>query len=415
MLLKKSYIYSFFEYLTSILLILDISCVWTRLFEFSDFLFQFLSLIPLIILILFRVKNLNKKNINLIILWILILGILIVSNMEYSMLNIEYFSLPLLVSLFYQSSLHKKDEKYSLLFKFSNVTLVICLISLFCYIFLTLLNLLPYSEVSFYWGRDVTCRTFFNIYYEAQTTPIFSSTFKVIRNCGIFCEAPMFSFVISIALLIELFLKSKKNFKKIFIFILTILTTFSTTGILLSLISLFIFIIGNIRKFQKKYHNFFMIMLPTIFIIFFIIGYIYIHDKMTVGELSFNCREDDIVSCLKCFTENPIFGVGFGNSDKIINYFSEWRMNNLGLSTGFFILLAELGLFFAIPLLFYGMKFCFVRYNNEYYFNINKFGFFFCFILIYIITNVPSKQIVLIIFSMFIINIEKNTCKNLTE
>ena len=59
-----------------------------------------------------------------------------------------------------------------------------------------------------------------------------------IRNTGIFAEAPMYGFSLSIALLTELFLRKVKDIKltiisliKIIILIITIITTLSTTAI----------------------------------------------------------------------------------------------------------------------------------------------------------------------------------------
>lgn len=60
------------------------------------------------------------------------------------------------------------------------------------------------------------------------------------RNCGIFAEAPMFNLVLCAAIFIELFLREKTSKLRLTVLLVTDLTTMTTTGLLIVMLSLFV-------------------------------------------------------------------------------------------------------------------------------------------------------------------------------
>ena len=72
---------------------------------------------------------------------------------------------------------------------------------------------------------------YYHLYYESQMENTFG--FNFYRNCGIFYEAPKYSLLLSIALMMEVFLVKRKVTFKAIMLIVTIISTFSLTGIVL--------------------------------------------------------------------------------------------------------------------------------------------------------------------------------------
>ena len=225
---------------------------------------------------------------------------------------------------------------------FINVTVIFAIISLFYFFLGTCFNVVSESGITeIYWGTwdSSAIRTFHNLYYEAQTLKINATQFMA-RNCGIFCEAPMYNFMLCIAVSAELFIVDKVHWWKILLLLVTIITTFSTTGYLFIVITV-LFYLANII-FTKEgfsiHKTAFSIL--TILGIMLVLG-ILIHKITTIsGAGSVNVRSDHLKACIKAWLDSPVLGVGYENQSAIMEY----EKYKQGISVGFPYLLATGGI-----------------------------------------------------------------------
>ncbi|GCA66495.1 hypothetical protein KGMB01110_09310 [Mediterraneibacter butyricigenes] len=254
----------------------------------------------------------------------------------------EYFSwfcLPVIWFIFF---LMLCDDINIVWKAFINVAVIFAIISLFYFVFGTCLNIVSESEkTAIYWGTwdSSAIRTFHNLYYEAQFLKINATQF-IARNCGIFCEAPMYNFVLCIAVSAELFIMDKVHWWKILILLATIITTFSTTGYLFIVITVLLYLANII--FTKKGGSIHKIAFSilTILGMMIVLG-ILIHKITTIsGAGSVNVRSDHLKACIKAWLDSPILGVGYENQSVIMEY----EKYKQGISVGFPYLLATGGM-----------------------------------------------------------------------
>lgn len=233
---------------------------------------------------------------------------------------------------------------------FTNILTLYAPISLFYFLFGTCINLIPESgRTAIIWGTWDTSsvRIFHHLYYEAQFIKT-DGAHLVARNCGIFAEAPMYSFVLCIAVAAELFLSKKVHWWKIIILSITIATTFSTTGYLFLIIAFLLYLSEIIfsdknitipKKILKK---------SMIVVVLLIIG-ILLHKVTTIsGAGSVNVRTDHLLACIKAWRESPIIGVGFKNKDAVM-YYQNYKQ---GISIGLPYLFATGGILLSVLVIF---------------------------------------------------------------
>ena len=121
-----------------------------------------------------------------------------------------YFALPLLLLMLYTGLVG--DGAASLLCKLSDVVALLTAVSLFFFLFGTVLGWIPPSSVTtFYWGESWrTCPTYFHLYYEAQRIRFFGVDLP--RNCGVFPEAPGFAAFLVVAAAAEVLLRRRPRY-----------------------------------------------------------------------------------------------------------------------------------------------------------------------------------------------------------
>lgn len=250
------------------------------------------------------------------------------------------------------------------------------------------MHIIPESNItSLAWGswtNDV--RNFGNIYYEAQFTDIHDRT-SLPRNCGMFCEGPMYNFSLCLALACDLFVVENSYWWKRLILIVTIITTFSTTGYLFLLATVMLYLANVIFKEKGKTLS------KKIFLIILFIGGvagigIMIHKILTpTGAGSMNVRSDHIMACLKAWISSPVLGVGFQNSDAVLTF----AQHQQGMSIGLLFFIATGGLVLSsilfIPYIMMGVA----AVKNKRY---DAFIFATLFMFLFFTTAVSSYPIV---------------------
>lgn len=225
---------------------------------------------------------------------------------------------------------------------FVNVAILFSIISLFYYFFGTCIKLIPESGITeIYWGEWDTSaiRSFHNLYYEAQFLK--TDGIRIIaRNCGIFSEAPMYNFVLCVAMSIELFISKHTHWWKIILLFLTIITTFSTTGYLFLIIAGVMYLANIIFSESGLTVHKIAFNIVTLLGGLIVIG-ILIQKMSTIsGAGSVNVRSDHLIACIKAWINSPIIGVGYENQSAIMEY----EKYKQGISVGLPYLLATGGI-----------------------------------------------------------------------
>ena len=391
------------EYTLALLLIL---CCNSMIFRsdiidsggFSEYyLFITISVIVCIYLALNNPLKLNSKLKRMILfLFSLSLVIFVIQAVIVSMaVATEYFFRFILVFLslvLYEAVNVYKGTQYVILGKYVKIVTILSLISFILWVFGSLLNILPFSYVNTDWssgqlGLFLPVKSYFNLMFESQGyATIFG--LQLIRNCGIFPEAPMYGFVLVIALALNEFYV-KDNSKLVFVILLvTIFSTTSYTAIACAVIVLLMKMIVYLKEIRSNILK----LLWLILIVFCIViggGILQtlIMEKTVTNIISTNRRASDLVICLQTFVKTTI-GCGFYNQPAYTNNLS-------GSTSGLFRMLGEMGILLG------WLPFYFVIKNIKYSPNMVKTAFFLiCFLIMYIFTNLPYTPLVLLLFSI---------------
>lgn len=226
-----------------------------------------------------------------------------------------------------------------------NVIFFVSFLSLLFYLIGTNLNIIlpnaKYDYSTIGWA-DFDYKSYYGLYFEGQRTFFFGKT--IIRNIGLFVEAPVFAYVLITALFCELFWKNKISIFRVAILSLTIISSFSTTGITICLILILVYLYQT--KMKKSFWKLFA---PIAFIVVVNITLTIVFDKLAIGNDSGSTRIDDLYACFKCFIHNPIIGRGFNDVKELDMYRSSFRLGiDAGVSNGLPFVLANGGVLFGI-------------------------------------------------------------------
>lgn len=244
---------------------------------------------------------------------------------------------------------------------FVNVVSVVASISLFFWLFGSVLGVIRGVSTTYIWAEgNRTTVNYFWLYFEnrIQATEILGRT--VIRNTGIYSEAPGFSSYLIMALAIALPAENEKYpLKQKVLLVITMLTTLSTKGLIAVMILIALtYLFSHPVKSPSK------LILKLIFAIIVItatsIGtFMLLEDKSTTA--SYIIRMDDVHAAISTWKNHMMFGSGYYESSEIIQNFSVSRSNN-GLSMGLTILLAQGGIYMIT---FYTLSFILSLYASR--------------------------------------------------
>lgn len=202
------------------------------------------------------------------------------------------------------------------------VMFYICVISLFFYpLYLIIPPLNSINTVTNAAGNTAS-----NLYLYVSLHP-------GLRNCGLFWEPGAFQTFISIALLFEVF-NPLRDKRKIMVFVLTVLTTFSTTGFAALALIFAIYILSS-SKTNNKYSTFFIVLLSVGVFVYFTYDLLF-DSSGSIGKLiafqerggadsdtfdTVSVRYFSFVLPVHAFLSSPLLGVGY---DGLINYTYEF-------------------------------------------------------------------------------------------
>ncbi|HFU3730807.1 TPA: O-antigen ligase family protein [Streptococcus suis] len=247
--------------------------------------------------------------------------------------------------------------------KYSEIVTVIALISLFFWIFGSLLYIIsPNIRVLTNWAdiRGRIISGYYYLYFETQRIELLG--FSGWRNTSIFVEGPMYNFVLNIAYIQSVFFeKNRKKFREI-ILLFSILSTFSITGILvISLINFYNIYLKS--KLTTKKVLFLATLSPLA--LFGAIRLIYDIILEKAQSSSASIRMDDLLAGAKAWWASPLLGHGYMHLEAVLPYMNMSIRPNTGYSNGIFSTFVQGGvilfLMYYLPmvLIFFSRKISF--------------------------------------------------------
>ncbi len=252
-----------------------------------------------------------------------------------------YYITPLLLLTLYVGA--RQDGGVELLHKLSDIMVVLTALSLFFYLFGTVLHWIPKTDLAaFYWGGGWrTCPTYFHLYYEAQQITFLG--WDLPRNCGVFPEAPGFAVFLVTATAAEVLLRSRPRLWRSVLFAVATVTTVSVKAFLLmAAVFTLRYVLWPPEWLSRRLR---MWLFPLLGVGLTLAATVLLWDKLT--SVSGVMRLDDVAACLRAFSTSPLFGTGYWNDASVIPFFSYPDRYNNGLSMGAAVILAQGGLYLS--------------------------------------------------------------------
>ena len=252
-----------------------------------------------------------------------------------------YYATPLLLLVLYAGT--KPDGGLGLVHKLSDIMTVLTAVSLFFYLFGTILHWIPKTDLAaFYWGGGWrTSPSYFHLYYEAQQIRFFG--WDLPRNCGVFPEAPGFAVFLVTATAAEVLLRERPRLWRCVLFAVATVTTVSLKAFLLmAAVFTLRYVLWPPRWLSRRLR---MWLFPVLGVGMALAASVLLWDKLT--SVSGVMRLDDVAACLRAFATAPLFGTGYWNDASIVPFFSYPDRYNNGLSMGAAVILAQGGLYLS--------------------------------------------------------------------
>lgn len=266
----------------------------------------------------FKLK-VDKKTI-IFIIYSMIVGLLLFSNANgkagHGIAIMIFFGILPFFCVFFSNI---SDKTYKEILKsFVNIVIVLCIMSLFFWTLSSELHVInKTSTIRVIWAIPYSdINSYYFLHFDTQKIYWLGGA-PIVRNTGIFTEGPMYAFVLVVALLFNNTLLDRNKYEKglnnTFIILLTLLTTFSVTGLVCAFIILTMNAIKKIKQFNKKKRAIFIICFIVMILLSLPFGLKIITKKMDTSSASH--RKADISNGLVVFIDKPILGYGL-NHDK---------------------------------------------------------------------------------------------------
>lgn len=353
---------NFLETIVALTLVIDCNSIWAKqIMPKANSLLFYLSIFLLVLIVvkdILKNKEMLVKNKKLFLrtgVAILIIDLMSFIFILFNNFNSNSFILKfiLLFNLFVILLITKSinGQLDNLLIKISNIICFFALISLILYFLGFIFKIIsPNLQVLLNWGDERYVNSYYNLLYETQYFSIFGM--RLVRNTGIFTEAPMYAFLLIIALTVQLFFyEIKLNKTKISILAITTITTFSTIGIgSLSLLIILYFLnqmkTGDYKKILKNKAVIFIIACS------FILSTVFIYQKIEDSRHkmgSYSIRMDDFKVGIEVWKKNKIFGAGYENYDFFKQHVDKsLRGTDIGGSSGIMHIMMHGGIWLLI-------------------------------------------------------------------
>lgn len=352
--IKRKYIIEYLEYLLVLFVILTNSTLFSHSTNSESFnsVAKVVPIVTVFLLIFLQLGFEKEKYIEsikgielplLVTLWFTVYYLLTKADMsteiclDYVIKMLIFFGT---VSIYFRIK-KIKCEILDIWYKFADIIFIISITSLILYIAL-LLNpdvVRTGLSESRWSGTATRLGSVFGVVNFSSGSVFKVGSISFIKNCGICPEPPMFYSLLCIGLFVELFLrKNRVSLLRAVIVSLCIITTGGTNGIIIMIMGWGLLALTYITKVSK--------VLPIILVLVLalVCGGL-ILDKKKQGRGSFDIHINDYKVTMDCALDNPILGVGYRNTDGVMEYMSEVRRNQgSGLSNSVGPVYAHLGL-----------------------------------------------------------------------
>lgn len=317
---------SFLQYALLTIILLECNSIYSQLYNYHYYIRGCLIGIAILILLIFMMSDNKKKQMSTSIISKSIFYILVCSfimllnsdelNGKIIVILIFIFFLPLM--LLYISRLSKYELRI-FLNKFVQIVFIISSVSLFFWLFGSVLKFInPINQLKVVWGRPYTLMdNYAFVYFDSKQVQGWVITNMFIpRNMSIFAEAPMFAFVILVAMIFNnnfnsCILNKNKRIIINIIFMITLFSTISVTGVVCGLLLIF----SNLMKFYNNLttckKKIFIIILAVFMLICLPTCIDLVQNKMSTSSTF--ARIMDLKNGFHVFTENPFIGKGIGH------------------------------------------------------------------------------------------------------
>lgn len=329
---------------------------WTKdsfLYDHLGYIYVIESFLIIFLAVLYAFKNgTSSKKSHMV--WIFVCGLCLVftlySNLRYIFEAAAYLYLPIISALSFATFTSPADFQ-RFMNRFIKVMLIIASVSLFFWLFGSVLKLIPPdSTVVFEWGGNRTGNSYFGLYFEPRWQQMLIPGYGIYqKNCGIFTETPMYCFLLSNAYCFYRLRKEQNIWVKV-IFLVTIFSAVNITAIT----SVFVFetirwVMNSEIKSKKDIFRIIVILCLSVVCVFGVV--VLVETKLGTG--SGHVRMDHLQSCIKAFISSFPFGRGIVFGDNDIMGLGRYRQ---GMSMGVPYLFAQGGLgvvvIVIIPILF---------------------------------------------------------------
>ncbi len=340
-------------------------------------------------------------------IWIIFLVVVYISiaffNARLGSIPLKIYFIVLGICPFLIHSLRKAGLLQTLFNFFILGMTTLAVLSLLMWVLGDLLHLIkPNCTIYYSWTSEpLTMTGYFFMQFDLQRTtlPILQDV-TIFRNSGIFTEAPMFSFSLSCAFLLELFKHDRTRLSISIILGIAILSTFSFTGIAISVMALFLKLLINAKNRTQK-TIFVAIFLTLGILVFYFIGV----KRFSLGGSSL-FRIDDFKACFTAWLNSPLFGNGFENTASIKTFMDSARIHNVGLSNSLGVILAQGGIIYLLPNLVSIFGFILIKstkdgkHSSMHHYDMNHLIFGICFIIMWAITIVHTLPLTALLLSL---------------
>lgn len=343
-------------YILLILCLLGCNTVYSTCVT-RDYRFSELTTLFLLVLVIMNIKHLSYSIVikwllmfipyyllNFVIIFFSVSSDKIISYSVRFMIFVPFLALIILNDV-------RKNNIWNVALKFENLVIFYASISLILWILVGVFNIIPATgQIVSSWGGERTYPLYLGIFTTRQTQEFMGRVWT--RNQGFFTEGPMYNLVLIIAICIETFiapLNQKKgkyiwngmDLRKIAILIVTDISTFTITGMIL-LIAIVAFkyclmpsksVLLGIMKWSGA--------------IIVLILAMYVSNNLFLIKAdtgSWEVRFDDFLAGYKAWHDNIWFGNGYDTMEAITHYMSNNRFYNMGYSSGIFSILAQGGI-----------------------------------------------------------------------
>lgn len=332
------------EYVLLLLVIIQCHSMFSQAAGGIDWLWFLVPLMVVHIILQLLDRPLTKSFVNSLFIFLggyyliqaLLLALNLGANINREFIGLNLLTMPLSIVLL--SLQVYRGEWCTFLKRFNHIVAVMAIMSVFFWLFGSMLHILrPTGVVINQWADGAPATHYFRLYFETQRLTVLGML--ITRNSGIFVEGPIWNLILCIAFINESFLLDKTNRMRLILFVITIATVFSTTGIYIVGLSAMAYIFV-LRKARYK-----MLMVPSLAGVFYVLT-LALEEKSATNSASI--RLDDYYAGLAAWRERLLSGWGQGGLSRIQYHMNTQIRPNLGYSNSLFVVLAKGGLLQAI-------------------------------------------------------------------